>query len=226
MTLWITLKKVEDIAGWNFSEISFLYSLNLFTYSIGGMLIWYSAYHLDDKVLSGEIDRFLLRPMGMIKQLICNQFGSTFIGQILVSLIFMIYSIKDINIQFSMFKIIFFLLCIISGIMIHMSAMIIIGSLSFRVLKSKKVGSIAYYEIREFIHYPLDIYPSYMKWILTFVLPWGFINYYPCLILLSKSVSHFEYLLGLFSPFVGLLLLIFSRKFLYRGINSYSGVGS
>lgn len=50
VSIWITVQKVEYINGWNFSDISFLYSLNLFTYSISGVLIWYSAYFIEDNV--------------------------------------------------------------------------------------------------------------------------------------------------------------------------------
>ena len=44
-----------------------MYGLSLITYSISGTLIWYSAYSLEDLIISGQLDIMLLRPQGLIR---------------------------------------------------------------------------------------------------------------------------------------------------------------
>src|SRR5690554_4078403 len=89
-TFWILTKRFSTIGGWNFSEISILYGLNLLTYAISGTLFWSTIYSLENLVTTGGLDRFLLRPLDIIPQLMCQGFGYTFLGQIFVTVLFLI----------------------------------------------------------------------------------------------------------------------------------------
>ena len=223
--LWVIIKKFNSIGGWNFSELTILYSFNLLSYAISGTLFWYSIYHLEDLVVSGNFDRYLLRPLGIIPQLMCTSFGYTFLGQILVSSIFLIsnfYKVADLT----FFNIFYLCISLIGSVFLQAGAVILVGSLSFWILRSKEVGAVVYYQIRNFINYPLNIYPSFLKIILTFIIPWGFINYYPCLIFLNKYNNLYDHILGLIAPLVCIIIFIISLKVFSIGLRQYSSTGS
>ena len=227
ITFWILINKFTTIGGWNFSEISILYGLNLLTYAISGMLFWYSIYFLEQLVTTGQLDRMLVRPVGIIPQLVCQRFGHTFIGQIIVTLMFLIPALwQQLLIDFSLLKIIYIILAIISGIMIQGGAIIMVGALSFKILRSTDIGQIVYYDIRNFINYPLNIYPGFIKIVLTFILPWAFINYYPSIIILNKAQNSFDLILGLLVPIVALLFFGLSLYLFKKGLNLYASAGN
>ena len=104
--------------------------------------------------------------------------------------------------------------------------MIIVGSLSFFIVKSTEIGDIFYYDMRDMTQYPIEIFPKVIQYILTFVCPWAFINYYPSLLLLDKVSSRYEFILGIIAPLIGVIMLLLSLLIFNYGLKKYSGVGN
>lgn len=225
-TFWVITQQFGAIDGWAFEDMVILYGLNLLTYSIAATFFWYNVFSLGQTITSGQLDGYLIRPMGLMKQLVCSRFGDTALGQIVVSLIFISVCIARINYQMTILSYIYLFFAVLGGVLIQMGAMIIIGSLNFWMLRSGELAGILYYNIRTFVHYPLSIFPSFIRIILTYVLPWAIINYYPSLIILHKVKTTEEFILGIFSPIIGILFFILSLFVFNRGLRRYSGSGS
>lgn len=223
---WVITKRFGTINGWNFQDMTLLCGMNLLAHSIAGMLFWYTVFHLEQEITSGNLDSYLIRPMGLIKQMICRRFGDTQLGQILVTLIFMVSALRKINYQMTVFSYIYLILAVLGGVLILAGVMIILGSLSFWILRTDNLANIVYYDIRTFINYPLSILPVYIKIALTYILPYAMINYYPSLIILHKVQTTKEFVLGIFSPLIGVLIFLLSLFVFNRGLSRYSGSGS
>lgn len=215
-----------SIGGWDFSDMTLLYSISLFTYSISGMLLWCAVYHLGETITRGNLDILLTRPMGVLPQLMLQNFGDTFIGQTLVTLAFFLYYLSQNANELSLLKILFLIISTISGILIQSGSMITIGSISFWTYRSEELGGILYYDLRDLTKYPITIYPKFIRFMLTFILPWAFINYYPAALVLGKLGSSFELGLSLISPLVGIFVLTLSLKVFKCGLLRYEGVGA
>lgn len=224
-TFWVLTQKFDQLGGWDFKELTLLYSLNLLTYAVSGTLFWYSIYFLEEKILSGELDRYLVRPRGVIVQLACQQFGYTFLGQVGVVLLFLIPNLTQLADHFDLAKGLYLVAALAGGILLQASGVILTGALSFRILRSREVGQIFYYNLREFINYPLNMFPGLVKTTLTFALPWAFINYYPALLILGKAQNSTEVLLGWLAPVVGVVAFGFSIWIFQLGLRRYSGAG-
>jgi ABC-2 type transport system permease protein len=225
-TFWVLTRQFGSIDGWSFEDMTLLYGLNLLTYSIAGVLFWYTVFHLEREITSGNLDSYLIRPMGLIRQMICRRFGDTFIGQIIVTLIFMVSAFSKIRYELTFFSYVYLVGAILGGILLQAGAMIILGSLSFWTLRSMDLAQTLYYDLRTFVHYPLSIFPAFIRNILTYILPWAMINYYPSLIILHKIETSRQLVLGLLAPFVGLMFFIVSLFIFDRGLKRYSGSGS
>lgn len=222
---WILTQKFGNLGGWTFDEVSLLYSLNLLTYALAGILFWYSVYSLQNAVINGDLDRYLVRPRGIIIQLVCQQFGFSFVGQVLAVLTFLIPCLVRLHTSASPGKLLYLLSAILGGFLIQAGAIILVGALSFWFTRTTDIGEIFYYNLRSFINYPLNMFPAFIQIGLTFVFPWAFINYYPALILLDKTQTNLELILGLAAPLVGVLFFIFALKVFYQGLKRYTGVG-
>ncbi len=225
ITFWVIIQNFGSINGWSFNDLSLLYSLNLLTYSITGMLFW-GVLGLEHQITSGNLDACLIRPMGVIKQLICKKFTDTFIGQAVVTIIFLTIALQNLQAIMSPLKYVYLVIIIFSGVLIQSGAMILFGSLSFWMNRSLELSDILYYNLRMFIQYPLSIFPIFVRLILTFILPWAFINYYPALLLLGKQeVPHYAFM-GFLSPIIGILFFLLSIFVFNRGLRRYSSSGS
>ncbi|WP_025691296.1 ABC transporter permease [Paenibacillus zanthoxyli] len=225
LSFWVIINNFGTIAGWTFEDLSFLYGLNILTYAIAGMFFW-PVFRLETEITSGNLDGYLIRPLGVIKHLVFRQFGDTFLGQIVVTLVFLIKALIEMNTPRSPYWYLFLIIIIISGTMIQSAAMIFIGSLSFWMNRSTQLGDILYYDLRKFTEYPLLIFPKTIRIILSTIIPWALICYYPILILLNKANTTVEWLLGGGAPIIACMLFWFAIIFFKKGLSHYDGSGS
>jgi ABC-2 type transport system permease protein len=220
LSVWILVSRFGNIGGWEFDEISFLYGMNLMTYAIAGMFFW-PIFRIESDVTGGNLDYYMIRPLGIVRQLVCSHFGDTFIGQIIVAAIFIINSISKRNIN-----IICLIIMIVSGTALQAAAMIILGSLSFWTKRSSQLSDILYYDFRKFVDYPLSIFPKWINFLMTFIIPWALISYYPALIVLNKANNVFEYTMGYLTPIISILCFAMAIRIFYIGLEKYEGSGS
>lgn len=226
LSFWVLVQSFATIAGWTFSEMTVLYGLDLLSYALAGTLYWNSVLHMEQTITQGQLDRYLLRPVGILKQLVCQYFGYTFLGQIAVTILFLATAFARLAPQMSPWVILYFFLAVIGGILIQSGAMILCGSISFWTLRSSPLAGMFYYDFRQFTRYPLSIYPRYLQFLLTFIFPWAIINYYPSLIVLGKTTTILEVALGLSTPLVGAGFFALSVFVFYRGLRRYNSAGN
>jgi len=70
--------------------------------------------------------------------------------------------------------------------------------------------------------YPIGIFKKGIILFLTYILPFGFVNYYPLLYILGKTNNK----LFAISPLITLVYLIPIVFLFYKGVKKYSSVGS
>ena len=226
ITFWVIVNQFGTLGGWAFEDMIVLYGLHLLPYSIATVFVYGNVFQLEGQITSGKLDGFLIRPMGVIKQLICSRFQETSLGQVVVSAIFIGFAFSLLGGRMTLFSYIYFFFALAGGVLLHMGAMIIFGSLSFWTLKSGGLSNMIYYNIRSVTMYPLAIFPAFVRVILTYILPWAIINYYPSLIILQKTRTTEEFVLGILSPIIGALIFCLSLVVFNRGLRRYSGSGS
>ncbi|MBW4085038.1 ABC transporter permease [Paenibacillus sp. S150] len=225
LSFWVIVNNFGSIAGWTFEDLSLLYGLNLLTYALAGMFFW-PVFRLETEVTSGNLDGYLIRPLGVIRHLMFKQFGDTFLGQVVVTLLFIVRALIKTDFPKPFYWYLFLILIIVSGALIQSAAMIFIGSLSFWMNRSSQLGDILYYDLRKFTEYPLSIFPDAIKIILSTVVPWALICYYPLLILLNKARTPFEWIMGGGAPLCACILFWLALVFFNKGLRRYSGSGS
>lgn len=214
-----------NMNGWNYEEICLLYSVNLLTYAIAGMFFW-TVMGIERDITDGNLDVLLIKPYGVIKQIVYTRFIDTFIGQIFVASIFSGASLIRLGKSFSFQEIFILVISIISGVMLQSGAMIFFGALSFWIKRSLPIGDLLFFDLRQFIQYPLSIFPSTIRWLLTFVLPWAFINYYPVMFFLDNYENNTQKILGEISPSIGWIVFVLSLWVFKKGLTKYNGSGS
>lgn len=226
ISYWVLTNGTRTIAGWDFEDLSILYGMSLLTYAISGTLLWYTIYHLEELIISGLLDIMLIRPQGIIRQMIFQHFGDTFLGQIIVTIIFLVTAFVNRVDQIEWYTLVYFGFAILGGILIQSGSMILFGSISFWTMKSAALIDFVFYDLRDMTKYPLNIYPRIFRGILTFVMPWAFINYYPAIIITGKSTNVFEWMMGILAPIVGIVWFGLSILIFKMGLRRYTGAGN
>ncbi|MBW4082728.1 ABC-2 family transporter protein [Paenibacillus sp. S150] len=159
--------------------------------------------------------------------IIARQFEYTFLGHIILSIIIFCISIPKLSIDWTIFKALWFVLLLLGAVLIHSAIMIASGSISFWFVKSSAVLELAIYDLRSFLNYPITIYQKWIQILLTFFLPFAFINFFPAQYLLQKEGGMlFHPLLQYGAPIIGLISILLAYRVWDLGINQYQSTGS
>lgn len=225
--IWIVMSRFETIGGWTYYEVIFLYTLNLLSYGICSLFVWSPMRALQWMVQRGDFDGILIKPMNPLVHLIFRQFNQHFLGHILLSAVVFSICFRYLDITWSFLNVSYFILAILGGALIQAALLILSGSMSFWFVKSNSITDTMIYGFRGFLDYPITIYNKWIQIFLTFIIPYGFVNFYPSQYFLDKEgTGLFHPIFQFATPVIGLGLLILSLFVWGRGVNKYQSVGS
>lgn len=224
--IWLVTRRVSTVAGWSFAELSVLFALNLLTYSVAGSLLWGLVHLTDGWITSGDLDRFFLRPRGIITQIACEGAGHNYLPHIAMATVILVGALVSAAPSFGLAKAGFLVACLTGGIFLQAAGIIGIAALCFWLLRAADLGDVLFYQLRNFLNYPLTIFPPFLRVILASVLPWAYVNWFPSLILLDKARTPVQEGLGLASPLIGCAFFAGALALFHWGEKRYSSSGT
>ncbi|MDX1960125.1 MAG: ABC-2 family transporter protein [Leptospiraceae bacterium] len=225
LAIGVIIYRFKKIGGWGTGEMAFLYSLLILS---NGIVSCFFSGLLDmaNFVREGGYDRFLIRPLSPLAQVITYGFELTGLAHLVLGILTFVAANSLINIQWNLVTSIQFVLVILGGSMILASIRIIIGAVAFFAVNNQSLIHLFVFSSREFLLYPLNIYSNGVKFLLTFIVPIAFINYYPAHLFLKKDTSNLFHESFLYATFpVGLFLLLVSLYVWKKGQDAYESAG-
>ncbi len=225
-TIQFVISEFGTLNGWTFGEIAFLYGMAVLSHGLSVILFvqtWYMGYTL----LEGEFDLFMLRPMNVLFQFFFMSFNMIGITDLIPGCIIFIYGCTQVHFVWSLMNIVILLLVLFGATLIRGALFLVTGSLAFW---TKSRNSFIFLNLTVFdqtTKYPLSIYPRVVQMIFTFLIPLGFISFYPASDFLDKS-SNFGFSSGIAwaTPLVGLFVFWLTTRVFHRGLKRYESAGS
>ena len=225
--IWILLSNFGTIRGWTFWEMMLLANLNLFAYGFAGYFFYVPMVYLGTIIQRGNFDNIMLKPMNTLLYLISSYSDNMLWGHMGLSVVLFIFTFANLAIEWTITKVAFLILTLIGAILIHIAALLAAGSLSFWTNTPNSYRDAIFQNARYFITYPISIYGKAIQVLLTFVVPFAFINFYPAQYLLSKSSDMlFHPALQFGTPIIGIVLFYSSYRLWEAGVNHYESTGS
>lgn len=224
LSLYIMIENFNVLGGWTSYEVLYLYAFNLLSYALAATVFFTPCRSLPVKIRTGEFDISLTKPVSPLLHEIYNGFNFGYIGHGILAVSVMIFAVSHLDTQFSIVNLI---LLLISAALLQSGFLILSSSFCFITVNQNPVFDFILYNVKSFTNYPITIYGTAIQFLLTFILPFAFINFYPSLILLSKiSSSPFGTWLPYISPFVGITMFLLSTKIWNYGLSKYQSSGS
>ncbi|WP_117161176.1 ABC transporter permease [Paraliobacillus sp. X-1268] len=225
--IWVIVLEFQSINGWSAPEVLLLYGLNLSSYAIAGFFFFTPTSQLPVMVKDGTFDELLIKPLNSFWYLVCREFNTGYLSHFILSLLVIIYSFNALNIDMNISNYLFLVITLIGGALIQGAALIITSVPSFWFVENKGLKEILFSQAKGFIRYPITIFNTPIQIILTLIIPYAFINFYPAQFFIEKNDfsifnSSFQYL----TPIVGIVLFIAAYLFWCIGINNYKSTGS
>jgi ABC-2 type transport system permease protein len=220
-TYWILFHSIDNIKGWNYYELIFLYSFALLATTPQQVFfdnLWTIRIHLRN----GSFIKYYFKPINTLFYYVSEVFDIKGLGQLALALVMLIYSSINLDIHWNLLTVIMLPIFVLSSSLIMISLMLLAASVSFWVVDSVALLNFVF-KLGDYSRYPLTIFRGFFKFVFTGIIPIAFISYYPSMFFLNQD--NFDYKL-LLTPFVGISLFAIAYQVWKKGLNSYSGTGS
>jgi ABC-2 type transport system permease protein len=171
---------------------------------------------------NGEFDRALVRPRGIIFQVLASHIEFLRLGIFIQALLVLCYAIPNSGILWSWDKILTLFLMISCGGVVFFGLYIVYASFSFFTTEGLEFMNILIYGGREFGRYPYSVYGGGVLKFLTYVVPLALFQYYPLLYLLDRAQTVFY----MFAPLISVPFIIPCYIFFRVGLRRYKSTGS
>ncbi len=224
--LYVTLRQFPSMNGWDFRQMAFLYALWMLGHEFHNTF-FFTVVSVPDYVREGRFDRFLVRPLDTLFQVLTVP-SQIFPDGLMLAIIYFILATRYSAVHVDLAFVLFVPLVVIGGALIDLGISLAVATLSFWFVRVDTLRWVVMSLEQEFTRYPISIYTRGVRVILAFVFPFAFMNYFPATFLLHKAETGLSLSpqIGLLTPLVGAAWLAVSYVFWRIGLQHYKGTGS
>jgi ABC-2 type transport system permease protein len=213
---------VADLRGWTRDEVLFIYG---YSFIATGFFLFLAPnlFQFGDRyVIQGQFDRVLLRPLGTLGQVLFESFSLESLGNVFVGIGVLIYASARLNLNFSAFDYLWLVISTVSGAAILLSVFIFLTSLSFHF--EDRIGiTPPFYNLISFSRYPLPIFHRVIQFVLSGVVPFAFVAFFPATHFFAKEgFAVFCYM----TPLVAVVTALIALWAWQFGVSRYASVGN
>jgi ABC-2 type transport system permease protein len=221
ISFWIIFKSIPSIEGFSYNEMLFMYGFAMLS-AIPMQLFFDNLWALWHHCESGEFIKYCFKPVNLFFYYVAETFDAKGLGQVAFGIITLAYSWIKLSIPFTLANIAFLLLSLIGSGLVVIGIMTFASAFAFLTLHGNTI-LIFTNRFREYGHYPTKIFSKVFRFIFTFVIPIGFLSYYPSLFFLRHSNGH---AIAFLSPIIGVIFFYIGYKFWIRCALHYAGTGT
>jgi ABC-2 type transport system permease protein len=224
--LFVTMRQFPTMNGWDFRQMFFLYGMWMLGHELHNAFL-FNVVSVPDFVREGRFDRFLVRPLDTLYQVLTVP-TQTFPDGLILAIVTFVAATAYVGVRVDWVLIVFVPLIAIGGALIDFGISLVVAAVSFWFVRVDTLRWVVMSLEQEFTRYPISIYQRGVQIVLAFILPFAFMNYFPATYFLQKSDAglHLNPLVGLLTPLIGLAWFGVSYAVWRIGLNHYQGTGS
>lgn len=177
-------------------------------------------------VRSGHLDTFLLRPRGVLTQVICHAIDPRRIGCIAVGTISFILGCRQSMVAWNGLKILAFAESILLGGLLILGLFLIEAIFCIYSVKSVEVVNALTYGGRSACQYPMDIYPRPLRLLFTVIAPFALTLHVPASYILGKPLYGWPEWTAFVCPLAGAAVFGIMYLMYRRAMRFYRSTGS
>lgn len=218
--IYFILMRFHQIDGWNIYEIALIYFIVEFGFGMY-RLIGDGFNKFEELILSGRFDALLIRPVSTLFQVMLQRIDFKRLGMVLQACAVGIWGMTHTPLREGFYLYLPILLGISTVVNLEISIML--AAIAFWSGKNKDIIILGHYSTRSAANYPATIYNAFFSKLLTFIIPFFSVSYYPLVFFTRKSDA--VYLL--FAPVMAVIVLTPITLFIWKlGIKKYSSTGT
>lgn len=220
--LTIIFAQIPNLNGWSFYEMLFIYGFAQLPRGFDHLYADYIWIFSRDVIIKGEFDRYLLRPLNPLFQVLAEEFQLDALGEILTGIVIVAIAVVNLNISITILSVVSFIIVVIAGSVIYTSVKLFFASLAFWIKDSFQILNIVYM-FSDFTKYPMSIYSKGVQYLLNFIIPFAFTAFIPASFFLGKETFTYGVLGTCIVAIISLAIAYFTWL---QGLKAYESSGN
>jgi ABC-2 type transport system permease protein len=223
--LEVYLSKTPDLEGWSRPELLFVLGFSMIPISLFHTLCG-NLYSLSSTyIIQGNLDRVLLRPYPSFLQICFDRIAIEDLTGAVFGALVITYALAHMpEFAWSPFHLLMLAVLLVSAFAVVVAVFMAFAATGFWF--EDRVGMVPpVYNLMEFGRWPNRIYHPAMRWLISAVIPFSFVAFYPASYFL-RGPGDQSVLLPLLTPVVAAVSLMLAIWLWRTGIRRYSSTGS
>ena len=227
LAIGVILSRFTDLAGWTVWQVVFLYGFWMTGNSLYSLLFFHLSF-IDDYIVEGVFDRFLMRPLSPFLQLLTVEVDLNGIADVVFGVSALGLAMSNLHMALNLGQWAFMLVMLACAALLELGITVALSSVAFW---TNRAAALIYtanqlnWGMTQ--QYPLEMFGKAFRVFVTVFLPFAFINYYPARWLLGKvQPGDPGYVLSFLSPVAALVTLVIAAVVWRKGLKAYNSTGS
>jgi ABC-2 type transport system permease protein len=219
--LLVLFRHTPLIGGWNELQMLFIYGYFMVPYGI--FSTFFNLWGFTERyIVKGEMDRILTRPAHNLLQLMLENLDPASLFNALVGLAIMGWAWLQLGLPLTWYDPFVFVLLVAGSVLVYGGIYVALTAIGF--FSDAPTGILPLvWNFQSYGRYPVTIYNRALKFLLSAVLPFAFVGFYPSAYFLARADWQ---PVALLTPAIGLAFFAVGMRLWNVGVRRYRGAGS
>jgi viologen exporter family transport system permease protein len=185
LAVLVIFHNTPRLGAWSVHEVAFLYALSSIAFAFTDLALG----HLDlfpQLIRDGNFDILLVRPRGTLLQVIAQDIQLRRLGKAAQGALVLVYALSSLHLDWTPARAAMLAAALVSGVVIFASIWILFACIAFWTVDGGEFTNAFTYGGNYLAQYPIDIYGTWVRRFLAYLVPVGFVCYFPSLYILDK----------------------------------------
>lgn len=218
--VWFLLQRFDTIGGYTLPQLALGFAVIIFGYAVAHCFARgfdrFSVFISD-----GTFDRMLVRPRGLVFQVLCHEIRPNGLARLIQVAVLLWYAAASGAVDWTAGRAATLALMLICCAAIFFGLFILSAAICFFTLEQVETINIFTNGTLEYGKYPFNVYGKGVLWIVTFLVPFALVQYWPMEYLFGRGPWWYGVL-----PLVSLLFLLPCIALWRLGVKHYRSTGS
>jgi ABC-2 type transport system permease protein len=214
--------RVPTINGWTFWTVVVLFGMVGFSEGITN-LFFEGMWSMAQLKHEGALDYLLVRPYPVVLQVLSSTVGLNGLGNVLTGGALLAAGAARAGVDWSPATAAFSVVLLVSAVALRAGIILTCCAATFWLPGPTSIFAFSVHQIGDLTRYPLAIYPTGLKAVLSVALPFAFVSFFPVTLLTGDGAARW---IGLLTPLVAAYCLTVAAVVFRRGLLRYESAGS
>ena len=226
MVVILIVDRFESLKGWSGGNLYFFFGIMSVSFYLTEMFGRGITGDFPSMVRTGRLDTFLVRPRGVLTQVLCGGTDPRRISCIAVGVAALIIGSRASCVQWTALKALAMAESILLGTLLVLGLFMIEAVFCIHSVKSVELVNALTYGGRSACQYPIDIFPRPLRILFTVVAPFALTLHVPAAYILGKPLYGWPAWTAFVTPLAGAALFLVMYLVFQKAMRFYRSTGS